>query len=70
MQRRDNLKGSIDGLKSQLANAQDQLTEAFEELKKVELLEERNMERDRQTENMRVQAEMDAIGLAMHMRTT
>jgi flagellar export protein FliJ len=70
MQRRDNLKGSIDGLRSQLANAQDQLTEAFEELKKVELLEERNMERDRQAENTRVQAEMDAIGLAMHMRTT
>ncbi len=68
MQRRDNLKGSADGLRDQLASAQNQLAEAFEELKKVELLEERNVERERQTENQRAQAEMDAIGLAMHMR--
>ncbi|WP_436638868.1 flagellar export protein FliJ [Microbaculum sp. FT89] len=68
MQRRDNLKGSVDGLKEQLASAQGQLAEAFEELKKVEMLEERNVERERHSENQRSQAEMDAIGLAMHLR--
>ncbi|MCT8971765.1 flagellar export protein FliJ [Microbaculum marinisediminis] len=68
MQRRDNLKGSVDGLKEQLASAQSQLAEAFEELKKVEMLEERNVERERQSENQRSQAEMDSIGLAMHLR--
>lgn len=68
MQRRDNLKGSVDGLKEQLASAQSQLAEAFEELKKVEMLEERNVERERQSENQRSQAEMDAIGLSMHLR--
>jgi flagellar export protein FliJ len=70
MQRRDNLKGSVDGLKEQLAGAQGHLSEAFEELKKVELLEERNQDRERQVETQRSQSEMDAIGLAMHMRTT
>jgi len=69
-QRRDNLKGSVDGLKEQLAGAQSQLSEAFEELKKVELLEERNQDRERQVETQRSQSEMDAIGLAMHMRAT
>jgi flagellar export protein FliJ len=69
-QRRDNLKGSIAGLQDQLATAQDSLAEAFEELKKVELLEERNQDRERHEENQRSQSEMDAIGLAMHMRAT
>lgn len=68
MQRRDNLKGSVDGLKHQLEGAQAQLAEAFEELKKVELLEERNHERERQSENRRAQIDMDAIGLTLHMR--
>jgi flagellar export protein FliJ len=70
MQRRDNLKGSVDGLRDQLAGAQAALAEAFEELKKVELLEERNHDRERHVEKQRGQAEMDAIGLAMHMRAT
>lgn len=70
MQRRDNLKGSVAGLQEQLAAAQDALAEAFEDLKKVELLEERNYERERHTENQRAQSEMDAIGLSMHMRAT
>jgi flagellar FliJ protein len=69
-QRRDNLKGSIAGLEQQLSTAQDALAEAFEELKKVELLEERNYERERVEENQRNQTEMETIGLAMHMRAT
>ena len=69
-QRRDNLKGSIAGLEQQLSTAQDALAEAFEELKKVELLEERNHERERVEENQRSQTEMETIGLAMHMRAT
>jgi flagellar FliJ protein len=39
--RRDNLKRSADELKSQLEDARMALAEAFEELKKVELLDER-----------------------------
>jgi flagellar FliJ protein len=41
MVRRDNLKTSVAELETQLEAAREQLAEAFEELKKVELLEER-----------------------------
>ena len=37
--------------------------EAFEELKKVELLDERDQARERAEENAREQADMDSIGL-------
>src|SRR5918997_6225875 len=49
--RRDNLKRSADELASQLADARDALAEAFEELKKVELLDERDQLRERATED-------------------
>jgi flagellar export protein FliJ len=45
--RRDNLKRSADELKEQRNDAQAALDEAIEELKKVELLEERDQMRDR-----------------------
>lgn len=62
--RRDNLKRSADELKGQLEDAKAALSEAFEELKKVELLDERDQMRDRHLENAREQAELDQIGLA------
>lgn len=39
------------------------LSEAFEELKKVELLDERDQARERAEESAREQADMDSIGL-------
>lgn len=63
MNRRDNLKRSADELVGQLTDAQDALAGAFEELKKVELLEERDGVRERTAETARDQAEMDRIGL-------
>jgi flagellar export protein FliJ len=63
MNRRQNLKRSADELKVQLDDAQAALGEAFEELKKVELLDERDQQRERAAENAREQAEMDRIGL-------
>ena len=62
IQRRENLKHSADELKVQLNDAKDALAEAFEELKKVELLDERDQARERVAENARDQAEMDRIG--------
>ena len=62
IQRRENLKRSADELKGQLADAQGALHEAFEELKKVELLDERDQMRERAEENAREQAELDTIG--------
>ena len=39
------------------------MSEAFEELKKVELLDERDQARERAEESAREQADMDSIGL-------
>ena len=61
--RRDNLKRSADELKVQLEDARMALAEAFEELKKVELLDERDQARERAEESAREQADMDSIGL-------
>ena len=66
IQRRENLKQSADELKVQLNEAKDALAEAFEELKKVELLDERDQMRERAAEVALEQSELDAIGL---MRT-
>src|SRR5258708_8101468 len=63
MQRRENLQRSADDLKLQLEAATGALAEAFEEMKKIELLDERDQMREREEENAREQAELDAIGL-------
>lgn len=66
MTRRDNLRRSADELRVQLDDARGQLAEAFDELKKVEILEERDQERERLVEAAREQSELDRIGA--HMR--
>jgi flagellar FliJ protein len=63
MQRRENLQRSADDLKLQLETATGALAEAFEEMKKIELLDERDQMREREEENAREQAELDALGL-------
>jgi flagellar FliJ protein len=59
--RRGNLKRSADDLKAQLDDAKAVLGEAFEELKKVEMLDERDHAREKAEENAREQAELDRI---------
>ena len=63
IQRRENLKRSADELRGQLNDAKEALAEAFEELKKVELLDERDQARERADENAREQNELDTIGM-------
>jgi flagellar protein FliJ len=63
IQRRENLKRSADELKTQYNDAKDALAEAFEELKKVELLDERDQMRERAAAEAIEQAELDSIGL-------
>ena len=63
MNRRENLKRSADDLKTQLDDAQAALGEAFEELKKVELLDERDQARERAELEAREQVQLDSIGL-------
>jgi flagellar FliJ protein len=62
--RRDNLKRSADELKTQLQDAQAELGEAFEALKKVEILDNRERSAERLAENARDQAAMNELGLA------
>jgi flagellar export protein FliJ len=63
IQRRENLKRSADELRGQLEDARAVLAEAFEDLKKVELLDERDQARERAESNAREQADLDGIGL-------
>jgi len=66
IQRRDNLKRSANELKMQLEDAKAALTEAFEEMKKAELLDERDQMRERAEEDVGAQAEPEVMDL---MRT-
>ena len=60
IQRRDNLKRSAHDLKIQLEDAKAALSEAFEEMTKVALLDERNQMRDRADEEMGGETELDS----------
>jgi flagellar export protein FliJ len=70
MQRRDNLKRSADELAGQLEDAKAELGEAFEELKKAEILEDRERNAERVLESARDQAAMNQIGLARATRAS
>ncbi|HZL62539.1 MAG TPA: flagellar export protein FliJ [Pseudolabrys sp.] len=59
--RRENLRQSAGELKAQLDDAKAMLGEAFEELKKVEMLDERDHAREKAEENAREQTELDRI---------
>lgn len=63
-QRRDNLLQSAANLKGELDEAQGELADAYEELKKVEILEDRERNAERAAAGAREQAAMDEIGLA------
>jgi flagellar export protein FliJ len=69
MQRRDNLIASAADMKGTLEAAQDALAEAVEDLKKVELLDQRENDREVAAENRAEQAEYDEIGRLRHMRS-
>jgi flagellar protein FliJ len=61
--RRENLKRSADELRGQLEDAKAALGEAFEDLKKVELLDERDQAREREAVAAAEQADLDGIAL-------
>ena len=64
MNRRDNLRRSAQELRIQLEDAKAAFGEALEELKKVELLDERDQMRDRAVESARESAELARMNLA------
>jgi flagellar export protein FliJ len=65
IQRRDNLLQSADDLGKQMEEARAELEEAFEELKKFEILDDREQIKERAMEAVREQAEFDRVGAAM-----
>ena len=67
-QRRDNLRRSAAELHSQLDEAKAELGEAFEELKKVEILEDRERSAERAVDAARDQAAMNQIGISRASR--
>lgn len=63
MTRRENLVRSADDLRVQLDKAKAELQDAFEDMKKVEILDDRENARERAVIRTREQMEMDRIGL-------
>ncbi len=69
MTRRDNLLASAHDMKDKLEAAQDELAEAVEDLKKVELLDQREQTREGMEQAKAEQAEYDEIGRLRHLRS-
>jgi len=61
LQRRDNLLASAADMRGKLETAQDELAEALEDLKKVELLDQREHQRERDEQNKLEQADFDEV---------
>ena len=64
--RRDNLVASADDMRGKLEAAQDALAEAVEDLKKVELLDERETAREMAEDAKLEQAAYDEVGRLRH----
>ena len=69
LERRNNLKTSIEELGKQLEDAQDALAEAVEDLKKVEIIEERSQEKARTLMDVREQDDIDELAGQMRRRS-
>jgi flagellar protein FliJ len=61
--RRENLKRSVDELRIQLEDAKSALGEAFDDLKKVELLDVRDQMREREADAAAEPSELHGVGL-------
>jgi len=66
LQRRDNLIASLEDLEAKLGEAQGELADAFEALKKIEMLEERGMARDRFGREQIEQRDLDEFASLRH----
>ena len=66
MQRRDNLKVSIHDLEVKLSGARDELAGAVEDLKKIELIEERDQHRERAERDVAEQETLDEMAGRRH----
>lgn len=64
--RRENLKVSIKDLEDKLSDARDLLSVAVEDLKKIELIEERDQMREREARDVQEQETLDEIASRRH----
>jgi flagellar protein FliJ len=67
--RRDNLLASAHDMKDKLETAQDALAEAVEDMKKIELLDQREHGREMAAEAKAEQADYDEMGRLRHLRS-
>ncbi len=66
--RRDNLRGSMADLQGEIDVLQEEVSEAYGELKRFEIVQEAHEVRARSEENRKEQAELDEVGANMHRR--
>jgi flagellar export protein FliJ len=67
--RRDNIKASISELNGQLEEAKDELSNAFSELKRLELIEEREMMKVKRAQMIREQTGLDEAALNLYRQS-
>ena len=67
IQRRDNLLQSAQDLEGQREDARTELEEAFEDLKKFEILDDRESIKEKAMEAVREQAELDRVAADMRL---
>ena len=69
MVRRENIKNSISEVDASIENMKDQVAEAFKELKKYQVVEQREQDRLLADRNLRQQSELDELAINMHRRS-
>lgn len=68
IKRRENLQDSIDQMEFVIGHAQDELSEAYQELKKYEIVERNRQRRYELEQTRREQIMLDEIALNQHRR--
>ena len=68
IQRRENLQDSIDQMEFVIGHAQDELSDAYQELKKYETVESNRQRRFEREQNRREQIMLDEVALNQHRR--
>jgi len=68
MARRENINSSITEIDVSIEEMKDQVADAFKELKKYEIVEQREREREVSERNQRQQNDLDELALNMHRR--
>lgn len=68
MERRENLEKSLTEINVSVEDMKDQVAESFKELKKYEVVEQREFDRQQAEFNRRQQADLDELSINLHRR--